>query len=458
MTPPLWSHQREALDLILQHEGFMLAHDMGTGKTRTTIEALQALDAKRVLILCPKTVVAVWPKEFAKLGLQDWARFVVHKKGAASKKTAADIKNALYQTQATGERLVVVVNYEAAWRGDLKAQLLNGCTWDVAIADESHRIKAPGGKASMFCHVLARRASRRIALTGTPMPHSPLDVYAQFRFLDEAIFGTSFSRFRARYAKMGGWMGHEVDEYVHLDDLRDKFYSISHRVEADKVLDLPGLQEYERTVELEPSALRVYRQLHAKFVADVAEGTITASNVLTRLLRLAQCASGTVKTDDGAESIVSTAKEDLLADVLDGLERDEPVVVFCRFRTDLDAVHRVAAAAGRASKELSGRRNELQDWQEGHGSVLAVQIQAGGVGIDLTRARYAVYYSVNYSLGDYDQSRRRLYRPGQSRHCTYIHLLAEGTIDQDIYAALEGRRDLVQSVLDQYGTGGTQAA
>ena len=443
-TPPLWKHQRDGIAFLRDHPASMLAYDMGTGKTRVAIEAMSLDGAQRVLVLCPKSVVAVWPRELEKYAPGRYLAVPLGKGTTAER--AARAKQALFHGAARGDKVVVIVNYEAAWRGDLK-KLLLGVDWDLVIADESHRIKAPGGKASAFCALLSSRARKRLCMTGTPMPHSPLDIYGQYRFLAPSIFGTSFARFKAEYAKMGGYGGHEVDEYINLERLQAMFYSIALRVEADEVLDLPGLHEYDRVVELEPGARRAYDQLLARFQADLAEGRVTAANVLTRLLRLSQCANGVLKTDDGQEVAVSQAKEQALEEVFDELERSEPVVVFCRFRTDIDTVHRVAAAAGRVSKELSGRCNELQEWQEGHGSILAVQIQAGGVGVDLTRARYAVYYSVNYSMGDYDQSRRRLYRPGQSRRCTYVHLVAEATIDQDIYEALSERRDLVESVL-----------
>ena len=80
--------------------------------------------------------------------------------------------------------------------------------------------------------------------------------------------------------------------------------------------------------------------------------------------------------------------------------------------------------------------------------VAGVQIQAGGVGIDLTRARYAVYYSLGHSLTDYLQSRRRVHRPGQTRTTTYFHLIAEDTVDQQVYQALASKQDVVEFIMN----------
>ena len=73
--------------------------------------------------------------------------------------------------------------------------------------------KSPGSRVSLYCTALGKRVPYRMALTGTPAHNSPLDVYAQYRFLDPGIFGTNFSAFRDRYAVMGGYGGYQVIAY-----------------------------------------------------------------------------------------------------------------------------------------------------------------------------------------------------------------------------------------------------
>jgi SNF2 family DNA or RNA helicase len=128
---------------------------------------------------------------------------------------------------------------------------------------------------------------------------------------------------------------------------------------------------------------------------------------------------------------------------------DEPVVVFCRFRQDIISIQTAAVKAKRKVAELSGHQNDLIAWQcERNGAtVLAVQIQAGALGIDLTRAAYCVFYSTGLSLGDYEQSLARLDRPGQTRSVTYIHLLASGTIDEKVHKAFRQKRNVIEDIL-----------
>ena len=213
------------------------------------------------------------------------------------------------------------------------------------------------------------------------------------------------------------------------------------------MLDLPPLLTVTRMCELGPKARKLYRTLEQDFIVYLEEGRITAVNTLARLLRLQQVTSGYGRTEDGRDVEVDTTKAKLLADLLEDMGK-EPVVVFARFKHDLEVVHRVARRLELPSFEISGERKELSLWNEG-GGVLAVQIQSGGLGIDLTKARYAIYYSLGFSLGDYLQSRARLHRQGQERPVEIIHLVAAHTVDEKVLAALAAREQVVESILQR---------
>ena len=316
------------------------------------------------------------------------------------------------------------------------------------LVHNCHRLKAPGGKASRYVARLGQVARYKLGLSGTPMPHSPLEVYAYFRFLDPTIFGWSFHRFRQHYAVMGGYQNHQVVGYRNLDELNRKFYSITFPCGKD-VLDLPPEVHVTYTCRLGPEAQRVYRSLERDLIAEVQAGEITAANALVKLLRLQQITGGHIRTDEGRDVQIDSAKMNLLRDVFEDLDPQEPLVVFCRFHRDLEAVNRVADESGRRCLELSGRIDELERWQAGEAPVLAAQIDSGGLGVDLTRAHYAIYYSLGFSLGSYEQSLARIHRPGQTRPVEYIHLVAEGTVDEKVMAALARRADVVNTVLQQ---------
>src|SRR5581483_1743076 len=226
------------------------------------------------------------------------------------------------------------------------------------------------------------------------------------------------------------------------------------QAELDRYLGLADPVETFRTVDLDSATRKAYRQLERDLIADVEGQVVTAANRMVLTTRLAQLSGGFAKTPEGELVHLSDTPEKarLLADVLQDLPATDQIVVFCRFHHDLDAVERVAREAGRPYRELSGRRRDAltHDARLSPTAWIAgIQLQSGGVGIDLTRARTAIYYSLSWSLGDYLQSIKRLHRPGQQRQVTLVHLLANDTIDRTTYWALRHRRDVINAVLDR---------
>ena len=449
-----WRHQIEAVKFVqLLHSngkrGAMIAAVMGTGKSAVTVYMCVAGGFQLILVLCPLRVIQVWRPQFE---IHSSVPFLVVPLDDCFSSVRAKRDEAMRQIalgKARGVPVVIVINYDSAWRPPFAEWALRQ-RWDLVVADEIHRCKAPGGKASRFLARLGKVARYRLGLSGTPMPHSPLDVYAYFRFLDPSIFGWSFNRFRQHYAVMGGYQNHQVTAYRNLDELNRRFYSIAFACGKD-VLDLPPEVHITYTCQLSREAKAVYGALERDLIAEVQTGEVTAANALVKLLRLAQITGGYVRTDDGQDRQIDAAKMNLLRDVLEDIDPAEPIVVFCRFHRDLETVNRIADETGRRSLELSGRVDELKRWQAGEAPVLAVQIDSGGVGIDLTRARYGIYYSLGFSLGNYEQSLARIHRPGQTRPVEYIHLLAEGTVDEKVMTALKERSEVVSAVLRQLG-------
>jgi SNF2 family DNA or RNA helicase len=448
ITTSAWAHQRQAFWFGATLPAVMLAMDMGTGKSLVAAAIVRHADAQAVLVCGPLSACGVWAREFSRHLPGQYNVLVLNKGGVAKKLTAA-IEH-LRLCRARRERSVIAINYESAWREPM-ADFLIKAAFDALIMDESHRLKTHNGRASKFFTKLAAGIPKRLCLTGTPMPHSPLDIFAQYRALDPSIFGRVFTAFRLHYAVMGGFNNHEVVRFKNLDDLHQRYARIAYRITKDEAIELPPRTDTTREFTLSDRALSVYASLEDHFWAMVEGGEITVANALVELLRLQQCTSGYVKTDDGIESEVDTGKADLLDDIIEdyGDFKKHPLVVFSRFHHDLDKVKALAMLHGLAYGEVSGRQKDLTP----HATIpdgidiMGVQIQSGGVGIDLSRAHTAVYYSIGWSLGDYLQSRDRLHRPGQVNRVTYIHLIAAGTIDEVQYAALQKRQDLVEGVL-----------
>ena len=445
---PQWDHQRRACEFVMDRpRGAMLAIPMGGGKTKVAIDLLQNSAVKKVLIACPLSVVPAWSNEFEKHSIRPahWPVVSLDTGSVAKRSEIARLNQTTWERTTASP--VYIINYQAIWREPFRSWAL-GQQWDVVIADECHRLKTAGGKASIFFKTLRRRTGYALGLSGTPMPHSPLDLYAQARFIDDRVFGTRKELFMSRYCFLGGFSGRQIIGWQNQDELHEKFYDLAFRVPASE-LDLPDEVDMQRYTQLEPKAAKIYKELQKEFVVGVQNGTITAANALVKQLRLQQIAGGWVRDTEKNYHHVSNAKLNLLEDLLQDAPPSEPLVIVCRFLPEIEAVHRVLHRVGRvASGELSGARKDLAAWQDGKYLDLVVQISSGSEGIDLTRSRYTIFYSPGVQLGAYQQMRSRTTRPNSTHpQTTFIHLIVRGTEDERTYRAFANNMEIIEMVM-----------
>lgn len=459
-----WQNQEEAYQFAMTHPSTMLAMEMGTGKTRVAIDtSLDREDVHRVLVVCPKAVMSVWPKELEKHGGERQYGVYVRSPRESTTQTAKEIHQFLSAPcEDYGMTLYVVVNYDSVWRGAL-GDYINKHPFDMVILDESHRAKGAGSKVSKFLAMVGKKTKYKMCLSGTPMANSPLDIYGQYRFLDPTIFGTKHDQFLQEYAVMGGPERRFVVGFKNQKTLNQKFATIAYSCKMSEVADrlkLPAtLPDTVRPVELPAADMRTIRELTKDFIAECQTGdTIVLNNVLTRALRIQQICSGFCKArsdpfDSGHEVELNMAKRDALEEYLTDIGQEENVVVFCQFVHDLDTVRNVCMGSNyldyrRPYMELSGRENTLSQWQRTKGAVVAVQIQAGAEGVDMTAAHHAAYFSLPQRLDLYEQSKARLYRPGQTQQVAFTHIIAEGTLDEAVYNALQRKRGMIDAIRD----------
>ena len=461
-------HQIEGVAYALARDYTYLSWGMGSGKTFAGV--MIAMDARVVVVVCPQSVGPAWVRHFTEL---DPEREVVEAFSGDSAKRAA----AIVAGGRGGRRLAVIVNYDSVWRPAI-AKAIETKPIECVICDEAQRIKSPGAKASRYLHRLAKKfpRARRLCLSGTPLPNNPLDAYGQWRFLDDQVFGTSFAVFRSRYAIPHPKFPQGNIGYRNQEELAAKMAECSHTVSTDAVLSLPPEQHVTVEVPLSAKETKFYREMAERFVAEIAGGgLVTAANAMVKLLRLQQACSGhtAVKHDDGRvekfllddhDGSGRTSKGRALADWLADVPEREPVVVFSKFREDLEQTRLAASSAGRPCFALAGGVNELAEWQAATGGeVLAVQLQSGGVGVDLSRASIAAYMSIGHSLGEYEQSLARTRRYGQKGdRCLYYHFVATSpagirgsgsrganqTADALVYNALTAKEKVVDCVFD----------
>lgn len=444
------------------NKGFGLLFEMGCGKTLTAIAiagaGYQMGKVERLLIVAPTSVVAVWPKE-----LQEYAKFkYTCKTLLGEKKQRLKQIDDLIKFPFKALK-VAVINYESTWRPEI-LEKLKEFDADMVIADESQRIKTYDAAQSKAMHELGDQARYKLILSGTPVQTAAIDIWSQYRFLDKSVFGDNFFKFRGRYAIMGGYGNKKIVGYKDLEGLIKKEHSIAFRVTKDEALDLPEQTFETRKIQFSQKEKNLYERIKKDSYAELdGGGHITATTVLTRLLRLQQLAGGFLVQDDAQKpQLVSKAKLDALADIIEDyvIGSGKKLVIFARFIAEVKAIMELAgkvlpkelkqvAIYGDIKKEDRG--GIVKQFQEDPNTVLFIgQIDTAGTGITLTAADTCVYYSKNFNYATYSQSLSRIHRIGQRNCCTYIDLEIEGTIDELISKALSRKEDMAKTVVDNW--------
>ena len=442
------------LDNGLPGGGVSLLMEMGTGKSLTSIAIVGALaqagKIKRVLIVAPLSILGVWREEFGKFAAYDHCLTVLS--GTAARK-ADTIRH------MTGSALqVLVINYESAWR--LEAELLKWSP-DCIIADEGHKIKTHGIAASKAMHRLGAKAKYRLLLTGTVITNKAVDVFSQYKFADPHVYGQSFYAFRNRFFDMCGYGNYTpVLKRSMEPEFMKLLHSIAFRATKAECLDLPETVDIIRHVDLEPSAAKIYKDLVRDSFAELVSGTVTPTNVLTKMLRLSQLTGGFLGGDDSPRpQQVSSVKLETVEDILEStLQEGRKLVVIARFVPELDAICKLLEKRkvkySRISGEVKNRDEQVSAFQKDPETIVFVgQIATAGMGITLTAASTMVFYSLDYSMSNFEQTKARIHRVGQKNACTYIYLTARGTVDEKVLKALKDKADLAKALVDDARNG-----
>jgi SNF2 family DNA or RNA helicase len=291
----LWSHQRDAVDFARDLPATLLGLGLGCGKSAVALALNDLWQCERTLIICPTAVRAVWRRECAKHMTRD-AEVIVLDSGTILQRTRR-----AYQTCRNSRRpVVVVMNYEAAWRFPFHDWALS-FTWDLVILDESQRVMRES-QTSNFCARLRDHATRRLCLSGTPLTQDPIGVWAQCRFLDPSVFGEDLKAFKDIYharhdlearkelakfrekwgndpialnnpraAAMLNYADEKLPGTLKTREYLRKLASIAFRVE-NVVLDLPPLTVERRTFQLSSEARAIYDAIESGHSRKIETG------------------------------------------------------------------------------------------------------------------------------------------------------------------------------------------
>lgn len=151
-----------------------------------------------------------------------------------------------------------------------------------------------------------------------------------------------------------------------------------------------------------------------------------------------QLANGAVYDEVKGVREIHDAKLDALEDVIEAAN-GHPVLVFYAYKHDLERIQKRFPQTQMLGKGADGLK-DIENWNAGKTSLLAAHPASAGHGLNLQDGgNIIVWFGLNWSLELYQQANARLHRQGQQRSVIIHHLVTEGTMDEDVMSALEGK-------------------
>lgn len=441
-----YRHQVKALKKLIFQRGGGLFMEMGTGKTKVAIDFACAMHLKtgvdRVVIVCPKSVMGVWKLEIKK---------------HAPEKTRKTVRWIIINYDQLADRTVPHKDgkTETTYVGRMHVlKKFLGAGKSILIADESHLMKKPSAQRSKAMYTMGKEADHRLILTGTPLTKNVIDLYQQFKFLDERIFGTNKGEFERRYCVFGGYGNYKLLRYINLDDLKRKAKPHVFQVKKKDCLDLPARTDQVVPVRLTGEAKRLYMEMASDGLATIAGHEVEADLPITKVLRLQQIASGFLKVEGEVVQFGFDKARQLEGDLTQFQEQDiTKGVIFAQFIPDLKLCAEIARKFGfkpilfHGDVSATDRELRLCEFDETDEPCMFVaQNDAGSMGISLTAASNAIHYSQTRKYATDVQTKGRLHRIGQHHPVNHRFYITPG-VDQAIWIANRTKRNVADLVL-----------
>lgn len=490
--PKPFQHQVRALHKIAQTGGCTaLVMDPGTGKTRVVVDYLGALATKHGpqdwLVTAPLSALDTWPDQFRQWLPEHLTYEVVEPTGTVQEKAAA-IKALSGSTPSTDIRIVLLGHDVLAQRHAAKGKdgkplksvsvrdrLVDAVkAWgpDGLVVDECHRLKGHASNRSVTHARIARHIPKRIGLTGTVAPNSPLDIFGQWQTINPRRFGTDWSTFKYTYAKWGGFGGNQPIRWINQTTMKKMVALDAIVVKKEDALDLPPVTEEVIHVHLSPKEEQAYQDMEEKAVVALEGEDGVAPSALVQWLRLRQITGGFLgyQDDYGRRKVaeLGRSKAKVCIDkVTDLTAAGSKVVVFAHFIHDLDMIEaEIRKAYGKTpppvyrvsgdtpAKTRLAHRLAFRD--KPGPAIFVAQVRTISLAVnELVVAHDAIMYSLSERRDDFLQAIDRLNRIGQVRPVTIWHMQVPDTIDGVILESHRNKTALETAILSYARKKGT---
>jgi len=426
-------HQIAGVEWCVNRPRALIADEMGIGKSAQAIGTANYLGLKRILVICPASVKINWEREF---GL--WS--TMNPKIAIINGTKAIIPK---------DADVIIINYDIIHSENNKKQLMR-MEFDLLIADEVHYVKSVKSKRTKALFTrggIASRCKRQIYLSGTPMLNRPMELYALLKAASPQTIEpyTDYFRYARRYCGgfYGQW-GFDVSGATRTDELNHRLRStfMIRRTKDEVMKDLPDCIHQIITFEKDKITKKIVEeetlfditidQLKAQSFKGIDVGELAKIRHDMALAKLPQCIAH-------------------IQDLLEGSQ--QKILVFAHHRDVIDTLveklnyNSVVIKGGMTTIQKQKSIDEFQDDPECR--LMIANIQAGGVGINLTAASHVVFVETSWVPAEIDQAIARCWRKGQKSSVLAQFLVVRDSIDEHLLSKVYGKQKVLTKILDK---------
>lgn len=511
----LMQHQKDGVAFLDSVDGVgALLWEPGVGKTGATLAWIDKMAAQygefRVLVIAPLTASDTWVLQspaFMDSAVKarmlqgstasiltkirrssDWLRVADSSISVNHKPTARGLKQGGKVTILSMSAGAVSSYCTERVKTVQMLRAVRAYKPHLIVVDESQIIKAATSNISQAMYQLGQLVPHRIILTGTVNPHSPLDVYGQWRFMAPWTFSDQnekaftkrpltmtrdqkisiqpwpWGRFEKRYGTQGGYKGKSTVG-VNPDNILDLHNRVAARsmvVLKKDALDLPPTQDIDIHVTLSAKERKAYDEMREDLVTLLDSGErIESPNVLAKIMKLRQIHAGFVRDTDLDQTFqIGDSLRKAVTEIVNvRLAGEDRIVVFAYFKSEVAELVKSLQAPGRTVEFVTGatKPKDRLAIRERFGDVsgnpeqivLVAQARTMSLSVnELVTASHAVYASMSERRDDWVQSRGRLDRQGQTKPVTFWNVFAQDTVGEVMIETHKRRGDLEKNLLD----------
>jgi SNF2 family DNA or RNA helicase len=325
----------------------------------------------------------------------------------------------------------------------LVSECFDSWIWDMVVIDELSSFKSSKSKRFRALKKVRPYFKRIVGLTGTPAPNSLIDLWPQIYLLDGGQrLGKTITGFKDRYFNPGRRNGYVVYNWELKEgaeeEIQNKISDICISMKANDYLDLPERMDNKVEISLSKKSMGIYKKLEKDLVIELGEEDITAANAAVLTNKLLQMANGAIYSEDKEVVNIHDEKIEKLEEIID-TSNGKSVLVFYNFKHDYNRISELLTKK-KINHQTLNTSDDIKKWNDGEIQVALLHPASAGHGLNLQYGgNIIVWFGLTWSLELYQQANARLHRQGQKETVIIHHLIAKGTVDEDVMNALANK-------------------